>query len=73
MFGSSFGGPVSDYALNVLSIEVPPLREPVEDIPLLVWRFVDEFSTAYGETIDSSNGRFPPPAHASCTFLCPRP
>ena len=27
-------------------IQVPPLRERVEDIPPLVWRFVDEFSGA---------------------------
>ena len=34
-------------------IEVPPLRERGEDIPLLVWRFVDEFSKAFGKTIDT--------------------
>lgn len=39
--------------INVLSIQVPPLRERVEDIPLLVWRFVDEFSATYGKTIDT--------------------
>ena len=33
--------------------DVPPLRERVEDIPLLVWRFVEEFSTAFGKRIDS--------------------
>ena len=29
---------------------MPPLRERVEDIPLLVWRFVDEFSKALRQT-----------------------
>ena len=32
---------------------VPPLRERVEDIPLLVWRFVEEFSKAFGKPIDA--------------------
>jgi formate hydrogenlyase transcriptional activator len=41
------------YRLNVLSIHVPPLRERAEDIPQLVWRFVDEFSAAYGKTIET--------------------
>src|SRR6187551_2827829 len=40
------------YRLNVFPIEVPPLRERVEDIPLLVWRFVDEFSKAFGKRIE---------------------
>ena len=41
------------YRLNVFPIHVPPLRERVEDIPLLVWRFVEEYSQAFGKRIDA--------------------
>ena len=41
------------YRLNVFPIQVPPLRDRVEDIPLLLWRFVEEFSKAFGKRIDS--------------------
>ena len=41
------------YRLNVFPIRLPPLRERVEDIPALVWRFVGEFSTAYGKRIEA--------------------
>ena len=39
------------YRLNVFPIRVPALRERAEDIPALVWRFVDEYSAAYGKRI----------------------
>ena len=41
------------YRLNVFPIEVPPLRERVEDIPLLVRKFVAEFSASFGKRIES--------------------
>jgi len=36
------------YRLNVIPFHVPPLRERVEDIPVLTDHFIKEFSTLYG-------------------------
>ena len=40
------------YRLNVFPIQVPPLRHRVDDIPLLIWRFVSEFSERFGKQIE---------------------
>ena len=40
------------YRLNVFPIRMPALRERLEDIPLLVWRYVNEFSAAFGRRVE---------------------
>ena len=42
------------YRLNVITIELPPLRERREDIPLLVRHFLRQFSDLHGRRV----GRF---------------
>ncbi len=44
------------YRLNVFPISIPPLRERIEDIPLLAEQFVKRFNTKMGKTITEIPG-----------------
>jgi formate hydrogenlyase transcriptional activator len=41
------------YRLNVFPIDIPPLRERVEDIPLFLRSFVDKYGKWIGKTFDA--------------------
>ncbi|MBP5452140.1 MAG: sigma-54-dependent Fis family transcriptional regulator [Treponema sp.] len=45
------------YRLNVIHIQVPPLRERKEDIPLLVSSFLQEFNSENGKAIKAVDKR----------------
>ncbi|WP_297887852.1 sigma 54-interacting transcriptional regulator [Sulfurihydrogenibium sp.] len=42
------------YRLNVISIHIPPLRERKEDIPLLIYYFLEKFNKMYGKNLTIS-------------------
>lgn len=42
------------FRLNTITINVPPLRERKEDIPLLAKHFLDEFNSKYGNSVHLS-------------------
>jgi two-component system response regulator HydG len=39
------------YRINVIRIEVPPLRERKEDVSLLAYHFLRKYATAFGKTV----------------------
>ncbi len=45
------------YRLNVVRIQVPPLRERKDDIPLLMSAFLDEFNSENGKKIEGVDKR----------------
>ena len=39
------------YRLNVFPIDIPPLRERMEDVPLLVQHFIDKYADKFNKSI----------------------
>ncbi len=42
------------YRLNVIHIKIPPLRERKEDIPVLIFYFLEKFNKMYGKSLTIS-------------------
>jgi two-component system, NtrC family, response regulator PilR len=44
------------YRINVIPVQLPPLREHLEDIPLLAGHFIRKYSSQMGKTITGLSG-----------------
>jgi DNA-binding NtrC family response regulator len=45
------------YRLNVVTIEIPPLRKRREDIPILAYHFLNKYSARYGKEINGISSK----------------
>lgn len=43
------------YKLNIIKIDIPPLREHAQDIPLLVNYFLEQYATEFGYSVKIEN------------------
>ena len=43
------------YRLNIINLQVPPLRERIEDLPLLVQHFLDRYNLKLGKNVRKIN------------------
>ena len=46
------------YRLNIIHIEIPPLRERKDDIPLLVYHFIQKYNQSLGKKIKGADRSF---------------
>ncbi len=46
------------YRLNIIHIEIPPLRERKDDIPLLVSHFINKYNASLGKNIKGADRSF---------------
>jgi len=45
------------YRINVIELKIPPLRNRMEDVPLLIDHFIEHFSTLHNKDIDNISPR----------------